>query len=69
MKSIITEYSDRIEYENELGQYHRLDGPAIEINDGTKEWWLEWYLNGQRYSEEKWKQEVIKIKLKRILDL
>ena len=28
---------------NELGQYHREDGPAIEYHDGRKEWWL----NGQ----------------------
>lgn len=26
------------EYRNELGQLHRLDGPAIEYADGSKEW-------------------------------
>ena len=47
------------------GKRHREDGPAIEWGDGDK-WW---YLNDIRYSEEKWKQEITKIKLKRILDL
>ena len=36
-------FSDRIEYRNEKGQYHREDGPAIEFINGSKEW----YLNGQ----------------------
>jgi hypothetical protein len=44
---------------------HREDGPAIEWQNGSKDW----YLNDMRYSEEQWKQEVVKIKLKRILDL
>jgi hypothetical protein len=22
------------------GEHHRLDGPAIECSDGTKEWWV-----------------------------
>jgi hypothetical protein len=114
MKSIKKETSDRIEYTNEQGLLHRIDGPAIEYtqyNDGTTEWWFNgelhrtdgpavvwrsgdkswfikgkrhredgpaienkdgsksWFLNGLRYSEEGWKQEVTKIKLKRILDL
>ena len=37
------EFTDRIEYLNEKGQYHREDGPAIEFINGSKEW----YLNGQ----------------------
>jgi hypothetical protein len=88
MKSIKKEYSNRTEYYNEQGQYHRLDGPAVEWNNGDK-WWIingknhredgpavemfsgykEWYLNDKLYTEQEWKQEVIKIKLKRILDL
>jgi hypothetical protein len=47
------------------GQWHREDGPSFEWRDGTKSW----YLNDKRYSEDEWKQEVAKIKLKRILDL
>ncbi len=47
------------------GKYHRTDGPAIEWHDGSKEW----YLNNINYSEQEWKQEVVKIKLKRILEL
>ena len=31
------------EYRNELGQYHRTDGPAIEYVSGEKHW----YINGQ----------------------
>jgi hypothetical protein len=33
------------EYKNELGQLHRVDGPAIEWTDGTKSWWL----NGKQH--------------------
>ena len=29
-------FPDRIEYYNENGQYHRLDGPAIEWINGSK---------------------------------
>ncbi len=47
------------------GKLHREDGPARIWNDGPKFW----YLNGKKYSEDDWKQEVAKIKLKRILDL
>jgi hypothetical protein len=47
------------------GQWHREDGPAVEWNDGNKSW----YLNGKEYSEQEWEQEVINLKLKRILDL
>jgi hypothetical protein len=37
-----------IEYLNELGQYHREDGPAIEFSDGTKYW----YIKGQFHRED-----------------
>jgi hypothetical protein len=47
------------------GKLYREDGPAIVWNDGTREW----YLYGKYYTEDEWKQEVAKIKLKRILDL
>ena len=33
------------EYKNEDGEYHRVDGPAVEYSDGTKSW----YLNGKRH--------------------
>ena len=33
----VDEYGNR-RYYNALGQLHRLDGPAIERSDGTKEW-------------------------------
>ncbi len=48
MKSIKTEYPNRIEYQNEKGEYHRLDGPSVEWNDGGK-WW---FINGQRHRED-----------------
>ena len=35
------------EYRNELGQYHRVDGPAIEEPDGTKYW----YQNGNLHRD------------------
>ena len=34
-----------MEYRNEKGQLHRLDGPAVIWADGTKEWWV----NGLRH--------------------
>jgi hypothetical protein len=89
MSSIKIKYKDRIEYQNEKGNLHREDGPAIEFSDGDK-WWIvngkchredgpaveyrngtkSWYLYGIKYySEEKWEQEVAKIKLERILTL
>ncbi len=99
----------RKEYKNELGKYHRTDGPAIE-EDGNKFWFVNgqhhrtdgpavenlsgkfwfindkphredgpaieysdgnksWYLNGINYTEEEFHQEVIKIKLKRLVQL
>lgn len=30
----------KTEYHNDKGQLHRIDGPAIEWVNGTKEWWL-----------------------------
>ena len=35
-------------YYNEEGQYHRLDGPALELRDGTKAW----YQNGKYHRED-----------------
>ena len=32
-------------YRNVIGQPHRIGGPAVEYNDGHKEWWQ----NGQRH--------------------
>jgi hypothetical protein len=76
------------EYKNESGQYHRLDGPAVEFEDGEKWWYINgkrhredgpaieysdgdkrWYLNDIRYTEEEFQQEIIKIKLKRLIEL
>jgi hypothetical protein len=34
-----------IEYRNDKGELHREDGPAVEISDGDKAW----YLNGKRH--------------------
>ncbi len=47
------------------GELHRQDGPAVEFSDGDKEWWL----NGIKYSEEQFHQELIKLKLKRLIEL
>ena len=47
------------------GKRHREDGPAIEYSDGNKSW----YLNGIKYSEEKYNQEIIELKLKRLVQL
>jgi hypothetical protein len=47
------------------GKRHREDGPAIEYGSGYKSW----YLNDIRYSEEEFHQELIKLKLKRLVEL
>ena len=38
----------KIEYKNELDEYHRLDGPAVEYTNGDKYWWV----NGLRHRED-----------------
>jgi hypothetical protein len=53
------------EYKNELGQLHRTDGPSVEWDSGSKYW----YLNGKEYTEEEFHQELIKLKLKRLVNL
>ena len=47
------------------GKRHREDGPAVEHIDGYKEWWL----NDKPYSEDQYHQELIKLKLKRLVQL
>jgi hypothetical protein len=37
-----------IEYRNDKGEYHREDGPAVEWNNSTKEW----YINGKLHRED-----------------
>ena len=37
---------------------HRVDGPAIEWADGSKEW----YLNGVEYTEADWRKQTQKVK-------
>jgi hypothetical protein len=44
---------------------HREDGPSIEYSNGDKSW----HLNNERYSEEEYKHELIKLKLKRLIEL
>lgn len=50
-------------YQNDKGYFHREDGPAIEYSDGEKQWWL----NGVRYTEEKYKRKIRLKKLRQIL--
>ena len=47
------------------GKRHREDGPAVEYNYGEKSW----YLNDIYYTEEEFHQELIKLKLKRLVQL
>ncbi len=47
------------------GKPHREDGPAVEYNNGDKYW----YLNGINYTEEEYQNELIKLKLKRLVEL
>ena len=39
-KSICKISPDGTKYWSLNGQYHRVDGPAIEYANGTKKWWL-----------------------------
>ena len=43
-----TWFDGRTEWINEKGLLHRLDGPAIEWSDGSKEWWI----NGKLHRED-----------------
>ena len=47
------------------GKMHRENGPAIILCDGYKQW----YLNGVNYKEEEYQEELIKLKLKRLVNL
>ncbi len=47
------------------GLRHREDGPAVEYSDGDKSW----YLNDIEYTEDKYQHELVKIKLKRLINL
>lgn len=40
MNPVIDKYSPKF-WTNDEGQFHRLDGPAIEYADGSKEWWID----------------------------
>ena len=35
-------------HQNEKGEYHKIDGPAYECNNGYKSW----YINGKRHRED-----------------
>lgn len=74
------------------GQKHREDGPAIELGDGTKEWWIggqrhrddgpaciykdpdegdffyEWFLNGERVTEQEVEHLIVKKNLNEKLE-
>ncbi len=47
------------------GKLHREHGPAIILGNGTK-WW---FLDNIEYTEEEFHQELIKLKLKRLINL
>ena len=42
-----------IEYKNDKGQTHRLDGPAYEWANGSKYW----YVNGKEYSKKEFERK------------
>ena len=44
----VTVYDDRIEWKNEDLEFHREDGPAVEIAGRYKSWWL----NGLRHRKD-----------------
>ena len=59
------EYSDGYKEWWINDKLHREDGPAVEYSYGGKRW----YLNGKEYSEDQYHQELIKLKLKRLIEL
>jgi hypothetical protein len=60
---VMTDEEGNVFYRNEKGECHREDGPAVELYDGRKRYWL----NGKQYhnikSNKQWKQLAIKILL------
>lgn len=49
-------------YYNDLHQFHRLDGPALETPSGYKAW----YINGKRYTKRKFDTHPNLLKYKRL---
>ena len=45
MSNLRIDYSGDKFWENEVGQYHREDGPAVKLVNGYQSWWL----NGKRH--------------------
>jgi len=61
-KYTIREFDDGEKWWTCREMYHREDGPAKEYVNGMKEW----YLNGNRYTEENWnKQPVVKYEMRK----
>jgi hypothetical protein len=59
------EYTNGDKYWYINGKQHREDGPAIEYNNGIR-WW---YLNDIEYTRQEFNQELIKLKLRRLVEL
>lgn len=55
-------WSERLEYRNETGRYHREDGPAIEYESGLELW----YLDGDPYSEIGYKKKLYKRNIEKL---
>ena len=51
----VCENGDKFWYQND--KLHRLDGPAMEWSDGSKDYWIE----DEKYSYEDWKKKVEEI--------
>jgi hypothetical protein len=52
--TLTIDFFDNKIWRDKQGHYHRLDGPAIEYEDGFKQW----HIDGKEYSYEDWKKEV-----------
>ena len=63
------EYNNGDKYWCINGEIHREDGPAIVRISVSGNIEKEWVLNNVVYSEEEYKHELIKLKLKRLVDL
>jgi hypothetical protein len=66
-KTSIINFKDRIEYKK-FGYYHRINGPAIDYKDETKD---QYFYKGKKYnSKSEWSEavlkEVRKIKIKKL---
>ena len=56
-------FKDRIEYYDDIDQYHRINGAAIEFYDGDKYW----FIHGIEYTEQEFKLHIRSTRIKKLI--